>query len=266
MPVSSSSATLTGIAFLRNPKQVGKSKTWIFEGSIYLVVDDSGQERGVTLLMCYFNDEDFYFGPAGVAHVSGSIAKMRPDFDLGSTEFDHDDYPFVVDVDQLIPLHETTFETMNTADNSGKDKVVTPKEPTVRLPQIKMSFRPHLIICGLPSNLNDIKSTFDMDAEMYTQFGRAYCPFPVSCWIIDSVAYLREEADAFPWEMDVTNVAYLGFAPKAAGNAKFSTPSTPAPSQTAKREQNFIAGTPSWVSNKKHKGNDGSAALSSSPV
>ncbi|KAJ7670456.1 hypothetical protein B0H17DRAFT_1141812 [Mycena rosella] len=302
--VSSTSATLSGVVFLRNPRRLGRSKTWFFDGAMYLDVDERGEEQGIILLMRYLNKEDHYFGEIGVANVKGNICEMSSKFDLGGKDFHVDDYSFAVDIQEMIPIHETMFETSDNGDkdtDNSDETTETRKEPVVRLPQINTLFPPYLTICGLPYNRNPAKATFDIDAEMYTQFRPGHSPFPVSCWIIDSRRWTSVAKKPMPFEgkyaqvtgylsgvgkcfqINVGNVTFMGNAPSSSNtgtpsstpgkcyhylDARLSLTSVAGSSQTrapaASQVQNH-SGTPSWAANKR-KRNDGDAARSSSPV
>ncbi|KAJ7479569.1 hypothetical protein FB451DRAFT_1171675 [Mycena latifolia] len=293
----SSSASMTGFAFVRNPRQLGKSKTWLLYGHMYLGVDSDGDQTGITLLLRYFNDENYYFGEIGLDFIRGSISQMKPQYELGIGGLARSEYSFVVDVHELVPLHETRWEKETsddqTTDSQVSDKDNTEPVPVIRLPEINTSIPPYVTIAGLPFNIVDVAATFDIDAETYTQFAKAYGPFPVSCWIIDSprwtskpipfpnkyvkvAGYLKglqdyDDIKGSPYtkqfKVNIDSVTFLGMAPKT---FQSSTPATPGPSQAssqtsaAKRSQNFSGGTPAWLTKKK-KGNDGKAAPSSSP-
>ncbi|KAJ7616893.1 hypothetical protein B0H17DRAFT_1220137 [Mycena rosella] len=295
-----SSAMMSGFVFVSNPRQLNKpSKVWVLDGEIYLGLDDKGEEHGLTLLLRYFNKEGYHFGEIGLYVLRGVIGQMRSHYDLGGSEFNRSDYSFVVDVQEMIPLHQTDFATSDADSvNSNTDNADSaesdPKEPVavITLPAINASVPPYFTLCGLPFNQIDAKATFDMDPQQYNQLGRDHSCFPVSCWIADSPRYKDSKPNPFPgkyaqisghlkgvaeypgikgsayqtrFKMDVDNVTFLGYAPKG------STSSTPASSLTsqsqtpaAKRPAGSQAGTPSWLSKKK-KGNDGNAAPSSSP-
>ena len=67
MPAPPSSTLLTGLAFLRNPRQLGRSKTWLLDAEMYLGIDKDGNPEGITLLLRYFNHEKvFEFGEIGL--------------------------------------------------------------------------------------------------------------------------------------------------------------------------------------------------------
>ncbi|KAJ7445044.1 hypothetical protein FB451DRAFT_1189274 [Mycena latifolia] len=259
----SSSASMTGFAFVRNPRQLGKSKTWLLDGHMYLGVDSDGDQTSITLLLRYFNDENYYFGEIGLDFIRGSISQMKPQYELGIGGLARSEYSFVVNV------HEVS-------DKDNAEPV-----PVIRLPEINTSIPPYVTIAGLPFNIVDVAATFDIDAETYTQFAKAYGPFPtrragpanlfrsqtnMSRWYLKGLEDY-DDIKGSPYtkrfKVNIDSVTFLGMAPKT---FQSSTPATPGPSQASsqKRSQNFSGGTPAWLTKKK-KGNDGKAAPSSSP-
>ncbi|KAJ6626182.1 hypothetical protein B0H10DRAFT_2211374 [Mycena sp. CBHHK59/15] len=270
-----SGVSLTGMAFLDNPRQQGKSKMWFFDANMFLS-RDGDNTTGISGCLRYFNVNDLQFGPAGLYNVHAWVGQMNQAYDLGA-DADKDSYDFVGNIQWLILLHEELEADTQRSDADGGEL----SELALRMPKINTEYRPYVTFSGVAFNTDKPMGKFDLDAEQYTLIakGGPTTVFPVSSWIIDSLRWANTAKPVpFPekfvtasghlvavenlevpgsaykrrFKVHVDNVIYLGSA-KAAG----SGPSTPAPN---KRKQTFDA-TPSWV--KCHKNPSG--APSSSP-
>ncbi|KAJ6470105.1 hypothetical protein C8R47DRAFT_1222738 [Mycena vitilis] len=261
----SSSVDIDTIAYLRNPRQVGTtpsgnpSKVWMFDVEMYIGIDAEGQEQGMAACLRFFNQPDLQFGQVGLYAVRALIGSMpeRNNIDLGSNARPRDHYIVAGDIQRLIPLHEVQIEEVE-----GKE--VT----SIKLPNLDTRILPYLTICGVALNSNKEKATFDIDARQYALFANGYIDFPKPTpnpdRYVQITGYLTG-IEGGRFTMDVNNVTFLGYAPKAAAPPAPILPLTPAPSSSKTGAE---WGTPSWARNIKRKLNDGSGskAPSSSPT
>ncbi|KAJ7184078.1 hypothetical protein C8R46DRAFT_1026090 [Mycena filopes] len=271
-----SGVSLTALAYLTNPRQVGKSKVWYFDASMFLRRD--GEDAvGTSGALRYFNDANHEFGPLGVYVIHAWVGLSNSAYNVGASDKDtEEEYEFVGDIQWLIPLHEQIA-----GEEPGE-------EPTIHMPKINMEYVPYAVLSGLPFNINKDDAKFDIDIEQYTQTakGGPITVFPASCSIVDSPRWGKGGKPVpFPdkyvttsgtltgvkdvsapgsahkrrFIIDIDNVIWLGNAPSS------TTPATPAASSssTGKRKQTFDAGTPSWVKAKASKHRNGDAPSSS---
>ncbi|KAJ7037145.1 hypothetical protein C8F04DRAFT_1332779 [Mycena alexandri] len=276
-----SGVSLTSLAYLTNPRQVGKSKVWFFDANMFLR-REAGEEGERTVGTCgalrYFNSSDLEFDDEGVYVIHAWVCPIglsNLSYDVGENA-NKDLYDFVGDIQWLIPLHKQVL-----GEEAGE-------EPTIRLPKINMEYSPYVVLSGLPFNIDKPAAKFDIDIEQYTQTakGGPMTVFPASCHIVDSPRWGKGTKPVpFPdkyvtasgyltgvedvnvpgsahnrrFNVDVDNVIWLGNAPSA-------TPATPAASSSSagKRKQVFDS-TPSWVKAKTQRTKANADAPSSSP-
>ncbi|KAJ6629524.1 hypothetical protein B0H10DRAFT_2208903 [Mycena sp. CBHHK59/15] len=269
-----SGVSLTGMAFLDNPRQQGKSKMWFFNANMFLS-RDGDNTTGISGCLRYFNVSNLQFSPAGLYIVHAWVGQMNQAYGLGANA-DKDSYDFVGDIQWLIPLHEELKADAQSPDADDGEL----SELALRMPKINTKYCPYVTFSSVAFITHKPVGKFDLDAEQYTLIakGGPTTMFPVSGWIIDSphwanttkpvpfpkkfvtapghlvaVENLEVPGSAYKrrFKVHVDNVIYLG-SEKAAG----SGPLMPAPN---KRKQTFDA-TP-WV--KHHKNPSG--VPSSSP-
>ncbi|KAJ7656351.1 hypothetical protein DFH06DRAFT_1328643 [Mycena polygramma] len=264
-----SGVSLTGLAYVTNARQIGKSKVWFLDANFFLYRerDEKGEEKpvGICGALRYFNSPDFELAGMGLYFIHAWVGLPHSSYDLGNKESNdnRDIYEFVGDIQWMVPLHE---RVLGDAADDG---------PTVRLPRIDTEFPPYVMLSGLPFNIDKNAASFDMDIEQYTQISKGHqiTMFPASCTIMNSPrwantakpvpfpekyihasGYLRameEKAVAGSshsprFKVDVDNVIWLG------GTA----PST--------KRKDFDS-TPSWVKSKARRTTDDGDAPSSSP-
>ncbi|KAJ7824579.1 hypothetical protein B0H13DRAFT_2375414 [Mycena leptocephala] len=265
-----------GMAYLTNPRQVGKSKTWFFTASMFLRAEGEGEEKithGISGCLRYFDE--------GLLILFLSVGQNNSEYDLGPglSDADKKDYAFVGDIIWLIPLHEIVYPEVDADSIASTPDNDKPLEPEVRIPKINTEHPPYIVFSGLPFNGNKEKGTFDIDIGQYTQLskGGPLTVLPASCSIIDSPRWHNKKPVPYPgkfvsasghvvamenkqvngsphkkrFKIMVDNVVYLG---------NNNEPSTPATSSSSKRKiPPTFDGTPSWV--KRH--NNGGAPSSS---
>ncbi|KAJ7883329.1 hypothetical protein B0H13DRAFT_1890414 [Mycena leptocephala] len=219
-----SGVSLTALTYFDNPHQVGRSKVWFFDASMFLS-RDGNKTNGICGAVRYFNGSDLPFDDLGLYVINAFVGLPHDAYDLGSNA-NKELYDFVGDIQWLIPLHEHVL-----SDVAGEN-------PDVRFPHIETEYPPYVVISGLPFNIQKPSATFNIDIEQYTQIakGSQMMVFPASCTIINSPRWSKVPKPVpFP-EKYITTSGYLAVASSSSKCKEFdSTPSWVKAKNKAKR-------------------------------
>ncbi|KAK7021615.1 hypothetical protein R3P38DRAFT_2629104 [Favolaschia claudopus] len=145
-----SSATISGVAVLENPRAIPNTNTIIFDSQMYL----ASSEPATVGSLRYFNENKLEFAPVSCCSVVIHAARISPDIEVFSDKLAAVDYHLFGDIISLIPF--------------GLPENFTPK------------YHPFVSVCGAASNVDKQNSSFDITAEQYLSANKAYNnQFPV---------------------------------------------------------------------------------------
>jgi hypothetical protein len=92
-----SGVSLTALAYLDNPRQVGRSKVWFFDANMFLS-RDGDKTKGICGAVRYFNGSDLPFGDLGLyvihAFVSSIMLVLWLLSNIFQVDLPHDSYDF----------------------------------------------------------------------------------------------------------------------------------------------------------------------------
>ncbi|KAJ6514152.1 hypothetical protein DFH09DRAFT_1333102 [Mycena vulgaris] len=145
-------ASLNAIAVLENPRLIPKTKSIVFDAQIYL---GSGEPALIASLR-YFNADNREFADVSCCSVDIHPARTTPTTKVFSQDLTPVDYHVFGDIVKLVPLGSPeNFDLRHHATAH---------------------------ICGLPSNIDENDSTFEIQAVQYLTATRtADNAFPVRC-------------------------------------------------------------------------------------